>query len=233
MKILFTLACSILSLFLGVYVGQVKTPKNSAQDEIAYPTQERKTFAFIVYAYNQADWVEKTLRSILEQEYDYYRIVFIDDGSQDKTFQIAQSILEGKPQEEKTIWIRNEKKLGYLPCLYQGVQNLLDREIAVPILAPDWLAHNGVLARMNSAFQNPNTWIFTADGIQYPSYETTSTGCHSFYSAVFKQLSLEDLLKNETSERVSDAHLKALDTLAKDKISYAEEILLIKNLSTL
>jgi len=233
MKILFTLICSILALFGGFHLGKPKAPQNPLQEAASYPTQERKTFAFIVYAYNQAEWVEKTLKSILEQEYDYYRIVFIDDGSQDKTFQVARALLEGKPQEEKTIWIRNEKKLGYLSCLYQGVQNLLDREIAVPLLSPDWLAHDGVLSRMNQAFQNPNTWIFRAEGILYPSYEASAIGCDGFYAAVLKQIPLEEILKRGDLREGSYTYLKTLETLTEDKISHTEEILLIKNRSAL
>src|SRR6185295_19211173 len=56
-----------------------------------FPLTEEKPFALIVYAYKNGKICERTLKSIFEQEYDRFRVIFIDDGSKDGTFEKVQT----------------------------------------------------------------------------------------------------------------------------------------------
>lgn len=186
MRILILCLCLGTALFFGYKTGQ--KPKTDIVLHKEFPVTTRKTFVFVIYAYNQSLWVDRTLRSIFEQEYDYYRIVFIDDGSKDNTFAAACEFIHENNQESKTLMIRNETKLGLTACLRQVVQSLLDQEIVIPLHAKDWLAHSGALTRMNAIFQNPDVWIASTSGIKYPSFEKRPLGFEGCYAALFKQL---------------------------------------------
>ncbi len=229
MKPWLVLPCLITALLFGFKTGQ-KThtirPATQTTQDIDLPVKSRKTFVFVVYGYNQELWAKRALRSIFEQEYDYYRIVFIDDGSKDNTFQIARDFISENNQESKTLLIRNEESLGYLACLYQAVQGALDQEIVIPLHAKDWLSHSGALTRINAVFQNPDIWIASTSGLQYPSYEIVSQGFEGFYAALFKQIPSKEFLGQGKSTQKTALPLKQI---ADNRTRHIHEPLIFNN----
>lgn len=178
---------------------------------------EFKSFAIVLYARNDAHWCERSLRSIFEQDYDAFRLLFVDDGSSDNTFERVQNFIIENQQEHRTILIRNETPIGCLPSLYRAAQHCLDKELILPLSAKDWLAGPSTLLSWNRAFQNPDIWIAFGRTILYPSYEFLDppkwdvakiekngyenfplNSAHCFYSALFKQLSVENLFGTMT-----------------------------------
>src|SRR3990167_1367437 len=173
----------------------------------SFPLVEHKSFALILYAHNQATWIERTLRSIFEQEHDYLRVILMDDGSTDGTSEKAQSFIVDAKQEHRVILIRNETALGPVACLYRAIDSCLDREIVIPLDAKDWLVNPFVLSRLNAVYQNPQVWLTLGQSIQYPSYEIPElpnldpkriekqgyigfdlSGPCSFYAGLFKKI---------------------------------------------
>ncbi len=66
----------------------------------------------IVAAYNHENYIEETIKSIIEQTYQNIELVLIDDGSKDKTF---EKVLAMKPQLEKrfvNVHIEKQKNIG-------------------------------------------------------------------------------------------------------------------------
>ena len=51
-----------------------------------FAVKEHKPFVVIVPSYNNSEWVERNLRSIFEQKYDNFRVIYIDDASTDGTW---------------------------------------------------------------------------------------------------------------------------------------------------
>ncbi len=209
----------------GFWMGRPSPPKVLANidPEKEFSLAERKSFVFIVYAYNQAAWCERSLRSIFEQEYDYYRVIFVDDGSTDATYQKAKAFILENQQQQKVLLIRNEKKEGFVACLHRAVDQLLDKEIAIPFDAKNWLAYNGALTRINAVYQNPDVWMTFTDAVAYPSYETQSNGLYTFYASLFKELSLDDRVEKES------AYLKNLSDRSEGRTRNLSEPLLFRN----
>jgi cellulose synthase/poly-beta-1,6-N-acetylglucosamine synthase-like glycosyltransferase len=94
---------------------------------------EYRSFAIVLYAHNAASWCEESLRSIFEQDYDHYRVLFVDDGSIDRTLEKAQQFILDNKQDHRFIAMRNESKLGKIASLYRSFDNCLDREIVIPM----------------------------------------------------------------------------------------------------
>ena len=47
-------------------------------------------FSVIVPSYNSEKFIEKTINSLLNQDFTDYEIIVIDDGSNDNTYRILQ-----------------------------------------------------------------------------------------------------------------------------------------------
>ncbi|MES2789457.1 MAG: glycosyltransferase [Planctomycetota bacterium] len=54
--------------------------------------------SIVVPAWNEAERIEKSLRSILAQSYQDFELIVVNDGSTDNTAEIALQVLAGRPQ---------------------------------------------------------------------------------------------------------------------------------------
>lgn len=205
--------CLIATFFAGFRVAKI-SPKRS----ILSITETEKPFSVLLYAHNQGPWIEKSLRSIFEQDYENYQVILIDDGSSDNTLEIAQNIIREMNQSAKVFLIQTEEKKGYFSSLQEVIQNLDDQEIVLPLLAKDFLGQNLALKKINGAFCETNVRIAKGKSLVYPSYETSSPEIQAFHASVFKDLSPKTLKKG-----------KPLGSLLKGKTTTTEEILLISN----
>jgi glycosyltransferase involved in cell wall biosynthesis len=50
-------------------------------------------FSVVIPSYNRADFIEKTIHSILEQTYFHFEVIVIDDGSTDDTVSVVRPLL--------------------------------------------------------------------------------------------------------------------------------------------
>ena len=173
---------------------------------------EHKSFTIVLVAHNAAAWCERALRSVFEQDYDYFRVLFVDDASMDNTFERAQQFIVDNHFEERVIAVRNETKAGFTASLYRAAQICLDKEILIPLDACNWLAFEGAISRLNRVFQNPDVWIAQGASVDYPHYrlrevppfdskEIRRKGYRlsapapflAFYAGLFKSIRLPDL----------------------------------------
>lgn len=61
----------------------------------------------IVPAYNLENYIERTIRSILDQTYQEIEIIVVDDGSKDQTATIVKNLIETEYEKIKLIQIPN------------------------------------------------------------------------------------------------------------------------------
>ena len=66
----------------------------------------------VLLTYNQEEFVEDALRSLLEQDYPDLQIVVSDDNSQDGTWQIVNSVAETYVGSKTIVLNRNSSNLG-------------------------------------------------------------------------------------------------------------------------
>jgi glycosyltransferase involved in cell wall biosynthesis len=202
--------CAVAALGFGLgsgYFPRKEGAKVAAKihPEKEFPISEFKSFAIVLFAHNDAAWCERALRSIFSQDYEYFRVLFIDDGSRDDTYEKVRDFVLANQQEHRVILIRNETEMGAISSLYRVAGHCLDREVVVPLLLSDWLSGPDVLSSLNRVFQNPDVWIACGRTLSYPSYEFLDLpdwniktigkkgyadyeGLRAFYAALLKQL---------------------------------------------
>ncbi|NEO88905.1 MAG: glycosyltransferase family 2 protein [Moorea sp. SIO3G5] len=92
----------------------------------------------IIPAYNTEQFIEITLQSVLSQTYKNLEVIVVDDGSQDRTAEIVQSIAE----EDQRVILLQQPNLGVAAARNLGIQNAKGDYIA-PLDADDiWYPQN-------------------------------------------------------------------------------------------
>jgi glycosyltransferase involved in cell wall biosynthesis len=119
---------------------------------------KKNKFKIIIPSYNNEDWVEYNLASIINQTYDNYEVLYVDDCSTDNTNELVHSIVG---TNNKFTIIRNEKRKGkeHFYNYVRFFDSLEDDEIAVFACGDDWLMNDSVLENLNNFYNEKNSWM--------------------------------------------------------------------------
>lgn len=217
--------------------------------------EEKSKFVVIIPSYNAETFCKKNLNSVLEQRYNNYRIVYIDDCSTDETANAASEILHSHLPPSRFVVQRNRKNQGALANLYTAIHSCCDDEIVIALDGDDWLAHEWVLPLLNAAYAKEDTWMTYGQYIEYPSY---TLGCceplpkqllakkncsgirsykwvtshlRSFYAFLFKKIAAKDLFWQGEFSRVSwdFAMMLPMIEMAGTRVKYISDVLYIYN----
>jgi len=248
----FLLAFILLVLGFGgaFYAGKSELPNKTATPQVSpspflptpYPILNR-SFTLVVTGYNNGAHIEKTLGSIFSQNYDNYRIIYIDDASDDGSFELARDKIYESGHLAQTTLVRNEERLGHLANLLRAVQTCKDTDIILVVGGDDWLAHEWTLSRLNQYYANPDLWLTWGQYREYPHFSLgnnrklqrqTPTGpihLRSFYAALFKRIAEHDLLFQGKFCPASGeiAYMLPMLEMAGEHAGYVDEILYIVN----
>ncbi len=109
-------------------------------------------------AYNCEAFIEKSLYSIMSQQFKDFKCYIFDDLSTDKTTSKVKEIIK---DDDRFVLIENQKKL-YQPGNYDLVirhMNLPDDEVCVEVDGDDWLPHSKVFSFINDLYKQGNVWM--------------------------------------------------------------------------
>lgn len=234
-------------------VDHVFKPKNTAK-AISYPVTEQKPFVVVVPSYNNSKYIEKNLRSIFAQDYENYRVIYIDDNSRDDTLEKAKTFLSELDKKGRATLIHNPINSGALANIYNAGHSCHDSEIIVLVDGDDYLAHENVLNVLNKTYANPNTWMSYGNYLDYPAFVQNPEICkklpekviqkhayrsspwvtthlRSFYASLLKEIELADLFyRGRFYSMASDlAIMTPLLELASPHIAFIDQTLYLYN----
>ncbi len=164
-------------------------------------TAQQKPFVVIITAHNSAAFCEKTIFSVLTQNYQNFRVLYVDDGAADSSLAKAESMVKLLPHKDKISFIKHPENKGSLAALYDIIASCNNREIVLLIDGCDFLAHENVLAKLNRVYAKPSTWMTYGNFLDYPSYRQIPVKC--------KQIPKNVIFNNSfRSYELADMHLK-------------------------
>jgi glycosyltransferase involved in cell wall biosynthesis len=174
-----------------------------------------KKIVVIIPSYNNRQWYERNLTSVVAQDYHSFRVVYIDDCSSDGTGELVQAFIAERNSSSFIHLIRNPVRVGALANLYNAIHMCDDGEIVILLDGDDWFAHNEVLKRVSEAYATSNCWLTYG---QYRTWPDNMIGCskeipaeiietnnfraiewcsshlRSFFAWLFKLIKVEDLI---------------------------------------
>jgi peptidoglycan-N-acetylglucosamine deacetylase len=110
--------------------------------------------AVLIPAYNEEKVIERTVRAALNSNYQNLRVIVIDDGSKDRTLEVARSAFIPE-QVSGRVLILSKPNSGKADALNYGIEHIGDAELFVGIDADTVIAPDAI-ARLVPHFINPD-----------------------------------------------------------------------------
>ncbi|MBM3197004.1 MAG: glycosyltransferase family 2 protein [Chlamydiae bacterium] len=131
---------------------------------------EASKFVILILSYNNQKWVKQNLQSALSQDYENFRVIYVNDASSDRTLEIANKFIENHPRKEKVALFSNLFNQGTMSNFYFYTHKYIDDdEIVVTLDGDDTLAHPQVLKVLAEVYDDKEADIW----ITYGQYRTT------------------------------------------------------------
>jgi len=175
--------------------------------------QNNYKFSIIIPNYNNAQWLEKCIGSVLKQTYKNYEVIFIDDMSTDNSVEIAGKML-GMNKVLEVPWKKyngGARNIGIMQATGDYI---------VCLDSDDWLKHENVLQDINDNLNDEDIMFLGfelgADGKEnlYPYRPNHKTLYDAFIDdvcAIWAKVVKADLLKDT---------LFPESTLAEDRVQH-------------
>jgi glycosyltransferase involved in cell wall biosynthesis len=168
-------------------------------------SKKNNRFKIITTCYNAQEYIERCIVSVLNQTYQNYEMIIIDDCSTDLTKEIISSrLMKDKQAEIKAVFnIRQKTK----------VLNIIDavalcekEDIIIILDADDYLSGPDVLEYLNNVYNDPDIWL------TYGQFEPVSKK----YSNYCKPI--ENFRLYRKSNKWVTSHLRSFKKWLCDKI---------------
>ena len=109
--------------------------------------------AVLIPAYNEEKVIERTVRAALNSNYPNLLVIVIDDGSRDRTLEVARNAFRSEAAAGKVL-ILGKPNSGKAEALNFGIEHIGDAELFVGIDADTIIAHDAI-SRLVPHFINP------------------------------------------------------------------------------
>ncbi|MGD0567581.1 MAG: glycosyltransferase [Candidatus Sulfotelmatobacter sp.] len=109
--------------------------------------------AVLIPAYNEEKVIVRTVRAALNSNYPNLRVIVIDDGSKDRTLEVARAAFTVEERAGRVL-ILTKANSGKAEALNYGIEHILDAEIFVGIDA-DTIIASDAISRLVPHFINP------------------------------------------------------------------------------
>ncbi|MCW3105220.1 MAG: hypothetical protein JWO09_3660 [Bacteroidetes bacterium] len=136
--------------------GQTIVNRNFSLDELIkrLPFSGKKNkIRVAVLFYNPGSYLDNCISSLLQQDYDNFEIIFVDDASTDGSQERIPT------DDPRVTLIRNTENKGGAWNLHQCLLRCQPDDIFFQLDGDDWLACNDALSHVNRFFEETSCWV--------------------------------------------------------------------------
>lgn len=176
-------------------------------------------FSIIIPNYNNAEYLDKCLSSVLKQTYKNYEVIFIDDVSTDNSLEVVNKYylkFVDRCKGIKVIPLKQKRLNG-------GARNVgiveADSDYIMCIDSDDWLTSDDVLERINKSLRNEDIMFLGYSLIDEYGERAIDTPHHDNLDQAFKQDTCAIWTKVVKTEILKNC-LFPEGTLCEDKVHH-------------
>ncbi|HJX50612.1 MAG TPA: glycosyltransferase family 2 protein [Candidatus Nanoarchaeia archaeon] len=147
-------------IYLSIYIGLVSTTfyilsfiADLKKSKLFYRDDELPRVSVLIPAYNEEETIENTIKSILNSDYPDFEVIVVDDGSKDKTLEMAKKIKDSR------LHIFHKKNGGKGTALNLGISKAKGEIIFT--MDADTFVHPQSMKRMVRYFKNERVMSVT------------------------------------------------------------------------
>lgn len=211
------------------------------------------SFVIVTASYNNKEWYQKNLLSLFVQEYENWRLIYIDDASEDGTGTLVEQFVHEHGMQKRVIIVKNSSRRGHFANQYDAIHSCDPSEVVVILDGDDWLAHDQVLGRLHEIYQDDDVWLtygqfwywkknkkgfckpIPQEILERGTIRTLkpfmTSHLRTFYAGLYQQLNKEHLIYNNAffPMCVDVATMMPMIEMARAHVRYLDEILYIYN----
>lgn len=188
-------------------------------ESVIVPPERHNTFSVLVPNYNNSQYLEKCLQSILDQTYKNYEVIFIDDVSTDNSLEIATRF--AKKFEDNKIPYTIEKL--ETKRLNGGSRNVgimkTKNDYIVCIDSDDWFKNKYVFERLNNYINGEDVIFVGFDMLNETGVFAKDSPCHPNLDEAFRHETCAIWTKVVKASILKNC-LFPEGTLAEDKVHH-------------
>ena len=176
---------------------------------------EEPWFVFVIPSYNNSRYVRINLESIFRQRYSNYRIIYMDDCSQDATYRLAKKLISDRGMDNRSLVIGSKMRSYQSGNRFMAYHLCDSDEILCMLDGDDWLANPNVLNILSDYYKSGcltsygshcmyggqkglfGNELFPREVMetrQFRNYRWTSGHLRTGYAGLFQRLHLSDFL---------------------------------------
>ncbi len=149
---------------------------------------EKVDLSIVIPVYNSEKYIKKCIDSVLNQTFDHFELILVDDGSSDASSDIIDSYLD----VDSRIRVIHQDNKGAISARNAGLQNARGEYITF-IDSDDWIDSDMYLKMMNHVYQNNSDIV--ACGFTEEWGDKTFIRGNSFPTGAYKDDALVELKK--------------------------------------
>lgn len=173
-----------ISAYKKIAIGQFQDHKSKVHylddfdiEQILAPIEKEDIdFSIVVPNYNNGDWINRTIESVLNQTYKKWKMYIIDDISTDNSVDVIKSYKDDRIeliQNKIKLYNGGSRNVGILKAKEENPNGYL-----LFIDSDDWLANDKVLETINKFIEDED--LITLDYQYYMSGGIKKAGKHSY-----------------------------------------------------
>ncbi len=123
---------------------------------------ENTSFCIVVPSYNNIKYITQALNSVFRQEYHNWKMLYVDDASNDGTYELVESIkyLSGLDDNKFKLDRHETRKRSPLYAFVHASNSFCEaNDVMVHLDGDDMLATSHVLTKLNNIYEQENIWI--------------------------------------------------------------------------
>lgn len=120
---------------------------------------KEKRFVVYFYVRNDSKTIIKSLSSVVNQSYPYFRILCTNDASDDNTLHLIKNFIQEKKLQHKITIINNKNYLGKIHSICNLLTTCKDNEILVLVDNDFYFSRKTILNILANIYESLDVWL--------------------------------------------------------------------------